>query len=407
MPAQVCNRSGKAGPPLVLWYERSLYELVEGNLPADAVRDAVNAAKAGSGCTRLSAFAACSNAVQGGANMPSHPSAACPNAHATAMPQGGRSALIRPRPPISLREGGSGADFCCTASSSDPDPASRSERGGLGHSLCACTQPHQAQTPVSQREGQPSLSAAQPSNSLRQATRGGLPCQEAVLLACQPSLPVGPHVQRKAKATQQANFLLFSPSPFLLCNAPSAVAGTCDDADSCVTGLLHTASGPSPDVANLADAVCADDADPPAAAEPIVCRKRIVRDSWTCPICNYDTGKHKHWGGRKQEHIARWHPHLRKALRLYAQRAVPRFIGPKRPDRVRIHCRKAAKVRSNVAMSKRLKCTKAYRGEHDIVMIRIPTCPQAYTRAPGGLSRTASSIHLTRFVSSALAKPGR
>ena len=67
----------------------------------------------------------------------------------------------------------------------------------------------------------------------------------------------------------------------------------CDDADSCVTGLLHTASGPSPDVANLADVVCADDADPPAASEPIVCRKRIVRDSWTCPICNYDTGKHK------------------------------------------------------------------------------------------------------------------
>ena len=210
MPLQVCNRNAKNGPPLMLWYQAAHYELLEGDVPAGALVSAIDAPKSGckggaappsdesiasghtcisafsepplprpssmvepredsparssaSGCTRLSAFSSTFEAesrLAARANMSTRPFAGtCPNAHATAMQQGlstsaqPLNSLIQPRPPISQREGGSGADqplfsaaqpfnsqtphlaardqpspsFCCTASG--PDPPSRSERG--------------------------------------------------------------------------------------------------------------------------------------------------------------------------------------------------------------------------------------------------------------------------------------
>ena len=47
MPLQVCNRSGKAGQPIMLWYQSAHYELVEGTVPPDALATAIDAQKSG------------------------------------------------------------------------------------------------------------------------------------------------------------------------------------------------------------------------------------------------------------------------------------------------------------------------------------------------------------------------
>ena len=130
MPAQVCNRSGKAGPPLVFWYEHSRYELVEGNLSADAVRDAVNAPKL-------------------------HEVVGLHRVFKCAMPQGPPSGgLGQISPPISQRGWGSGADQPlpsaaqpCNSLKSHLAASGVWDRSALAFCCAAFQRPHQAQTP--------------------------------------------------------------------------------------------------------------------------------------------------------------------------------------------------------------------------------------------------------------------
>ena len=120
MPLQVCNREGKHGPPIMLWYSSAHYELVEGSLPANAAATAINAAKSGckggahpsdpsiaSGRTRLSAFSEGLPAPQDAASTDAPPG----DAHTVrsdplefSPPEG------LPRPRFSRRKGGSGWD---------------------------------------------------------------------------------------------------------------------------------------------------------------------------------------------------------------------------------------------------------------------------------------------------------
>ena len=160
------------------------------------------------------------------------------------------------------------------------------------------------------------------------------------------------------------------------------------DALSEVTGHLRF----DPDVANLHDLEGCDNKEPRLdISQPVVPKRRKLRlkkrDGWVCPICKRSVFS-KGWVQHKQVHVNRWHPHLRKWLRLPREPFNPRVHGPRHASYIRDARQRAANAKKGIAVSRRLHKAKAYRGPHKPCVLRIPQPPRGtHTRSGNPIKR--------------------
>ena len=319
-PLQVCNREGKRGP-IILWYSAAHYELVEGELPAKAATSAINAPK--SGC-------------KGGAQPSDRPASVGSEVSGHTRLSAFTAEDLMPKSPNSPKH---------------RPPFSAPKRGSeMANSEASC------------REGCEGLSVA--SGHTRLSAFTAQPASQGA--ASRSTKRRGPETTLPGQLSLAAAF------------ANSCVPSKVPAALSEVTGHLRPQHDLHTDVANLRD--LDDCVEPEAEAPaPVGCKRKriqwVKREGWECPICKWSVHA-RHWRAMKQTHINRWHPHLRKWLRLPRVLVNPRVFGLRHATFVQDARRRAANVKKSAAISKHLHKAKTYQGPHVPQVIRIPMPPQ-------------------------------